>query len=614
MRCANLPKELETGFAWVNRLLADTEEVTVTFEPAPCLTLSVRDGAVVIGYSRKCEAFRGMSMAKRFLLDPKPICQTAKFETLTAMVDCSRNAVLKPESVKELMVTLAMFGFNAMMLYTEDTYELPGHPYFGHMRGRYTAQELKELDAFGKEVGIELIPCIQTLAHLNAIFNWPVYNSVRDIDDILIAEDEKSLALIDAMLATCADCFTSRRIHIGMDEAHHLGRGAYTDRNGYSPKPDIMLRHLDKVMQLCKKHGLEPIMWSDMFFRMQFGGKYQVTTGELSQEVLDKIPEGIAMCYWDYYTPPVLSQRLEHMFAQHARMQRPLWFAGGSWSWRGPTPKNYFSNSVTPNQLQYAQKYGVQNVIATAWGDDGGECSVWAMLPSLLQYGELNYGDAASETLEARSMDCLGLGYSDLLLLDAVGKPAQPDETRTGPVCMEKTALYNDPMLGIMDCALSEELAKSFGQAAAKIATVPNNRFDYLFKAQFMLGRLLRAKTMLSAHIKAAYRSGDREALMQIVTREIPVVMERLDDYHDACYVQWHKDNKPFGFEIRDLRHGGIRQRLYTASQRIRGYLDGSIDRLEELEQPDIPYDPNRVTDDLNSWRKTATASVIAFN
>ena len=614
MRCLNVPQELKIAFEAANLLLADTDEITVRFVKDDAMTLRMDGDTVVIGYSRKAEALRGMSMARRFAADLKPLRQCAKYDTLCAMVDCSRNAVMKPESVKELMVTLAMLGFDSLMLYTEDTYELPGHPYFGHMRGRYTREELKQLNAYGEEVGIELIPCIQTLAHLNAIFNWPAYFDVQDLDDILIAEDEKVLAMIDTMLATCAECFTSKRINIGMDEAHHLGRGRYLDRNGYSPKPDIMLRHLDKVVALCEKHGLKPVMWSDMFFRMQFGGTYFVKEGELSQQVLDKIPGGVALCYWDYYSPVTMSDRLEHMFSQHARMNREIWFAGGSWSWRGPTPKNYFSNGVTPNQLAFARRYGVKNIIATLWGDDGGECPAWAMLPSLLQYGELNYGDASEASLEARSRECFGLSYSEMLLLDQVGKPDTVDETRTGPVCREKMALYNDPMLGIVDYAVTPELAQKYASDARKIAQVSRSRFDYLFKTQFMLARLLQVKTELSVNIKKAYRSGDKEALQSIIERDIPMTMERLDDFHDAFCAQWHKINKPFGFEIQDLRLGGLRQRLYTASQRIRGYLNGSIDRLEELEQPDLPRNPNIHVDDLNSWRKCFTANVVAFN
>ena len=52
------------------------------------------------------------------------------------------------------------------MLYTEETYELPGEPHFGYLRGRYTADELREIDRVADRLGIEMIGCIQTLGHL----------------------------------------------------------------------------------------------------------------------------------------------------------------------------------------------------------------------------------------------------------------------------------------------------------------------------------------------------------------------------------------------------------------------------------------------------------------
>ena len=63
-----------------------------------------------------------------------------------AMLDCSRNAVMKPEKVKEFAKYLAAFGYNALMLYTEDTYKVKNEPYFGYMRGRYTIEEVKDID------------------------------------------------------------------------------------------------------------------------------------------------------------------------------------------------------------------------------------------------------------------------------------------------------------------------------------------------------------------------------------------------------------------------------------------------------------------------------------
>ena len=36
--------------------------------------------------------------------------------------------------------------YNALMLYTEDTYTVKNEKYFGYLRGRFTADELRELE------------------------------------------------------------------------------------------------------------------------------------------------------------------------------------------------------------------------------------------------------------------------------------------------------------------------------------------------------------------------------------------------------------------------------------------------------------------------------------
>ena len=43
---------------------------------------------------------------------------------------------------------LVKMGYDTLELYTEDTYEIEGEPYFGYMRGRYTAREIKEIDVY----------------------------------------------------------------------------------------------------------------------------------------------------------------------------------------------------------------------------------------------------------------------------------------------------------------------------------------------------------------------------------------------------------------------------------------------------------------------------------
>ena len=156
-------------------------------------------------------------------------------------------------------------------LYTADTYEIEGHPYFGYMRGRYSAEEIRDIDNYCSVRGIELVPCIQTLAHLNGIARWKEYEPIIDCNDILLVGDERTYELIESMFKAVTSMFSSKRIHIGMDEAWMLGAGKYLRKNGYKEQKDIMKEHLMRVLEIAKRYGLEPMMWSDMFFQMSIG-------------------------------------------------------------------------------------------------------------------------------------------------------------------------------------------------------------------------------------------------------------------------------------------------------------------------------------------------------
>ena len=59
------------------------------------------------------------------------------FNKLGVMIDCSRNAVMSVPTLKRWIDITASLGYNMLMLYTEDTYEVDNQPYFGYLRGRY---------------------------------------------------------------------------------------------------------------------------------------------------------------------------------------------------------------------------------------------------------------------------------------------------------------------------------------------------------------------------------------------------------------------------------------------------------------------------------------------
>ena len=104
-----------------------------------------------------------------------------------------------------------------------------------------------------------------------------------------------------------------------MDEAWSLGLGNYLLKNGYHTKAEIMTEHLERVTDICRELGLEPMIWSDMYLRMNSPASeyYDVPLDtDLSGAV--KPPKEISLVYWDYYHED------EEFFKANLHMNRQL--------------------------------------------------------------------------------------------------------------------------------------------------------------------------------------------------------------------------------------------------------------------------------------------------
>ena len=184
--------------------------------------------------------------------------ETPCFETTGMMFDVSRNAVLQPDTLRFFLRKMAMMGLNLGMMYTEDTYEVPGQPYFGYQRGRYSGRRLQAPGDYADMLGIEPCPCIQTLGHLNRALHWPALAHLKDNEEVLLADDAQTYAFLEELIAAAAAPYRSKRIHIGMDEAHGIGLGAHLRRHGYEDPHTIIRRHLSRVLEITRRHGPGP--------------------------------------------------------------------------------------------------------------------------------------------------------------------------------------------------------------------------------------------------------------------------------------------------------------------------------------------------------------------
>ena len=495
------------------------------------------------------------------------------------MLDCSRNAVMKAEQVKKFASILKSFGYNMLQLYTEDTYEVENEPYFGYMRGRYTVEELADIVTYCNSIGMEVIPCIQTLAHLNQIFRWDLYKAINDTTDILLVEEERTYVLIENMFKTLRKAFTSEYVHIGMDEAHMIGLGKYLDRHGYQNRFDILYKHLLKVRDIAEKYGFKPIMWSDMFFRLANKGVYFSANPKLDAEVISKIPERIGLVYWDYYHHE--EEYYTHMMQEHKQVGE-TWFAGGAWTWAGFASGNKKTMDTMVPAMFAAKKTDIDNIFLTMWGDDGKECSFYSVLPSLFAVRKYYDGETDIEKIKAEFKEITGENYDAFFALDAPNMVGGSSGTPENPC---KHMLYNDPFTGTFDSTVKDGVAKQYAEYAKQLAVyAKNSKYNYLFESMSALCEVLAIKYDLGSRTRKAYLEKNKAEISSLILdyEQAEILLKK---FHKAFQKLWFIENKPHGFDVQDLRLGGLMQRLKSSRLRLLAYVNGEVDCIPELNE-----------------------------
>ncbi len=536
-------------------------------------------------------------------------------EKLAVMLDCSRNAVMTVDAVKRFILNMEKMGYNTLQLYTEDTYEIPEEPLFGHFRGRYSQKEIREIDAFANKHGIELQACIQTLAHLNQLFNWDKFGAIRDTSDILLAEDQRTYDLIDKMFKSVADSYTSKCVNIGMDEAMLLGAGQYFHKNGYKKRFDILMDHLQVVSEMAKKYDFKLYMWSDMFFRLVNEGLYYPENGEkcrvVPKEIRDRLPDNVTLVYWDYYHD---NQKIyDDMIDRHLDFGREIAFAGGLWKWIGFGTGNRRTFNKIQKGIKSCAKKGVKEISVTMWGDNGNESPINAMLPSLLYSAECAKGNYSLANTKKKFKEIFGENFNDFMLLDM--KRPDSKERCWAWSCGAKELLYSDTFLGKYDSTIIGDEGEFFVDMEKKFRRAKNRskNYAYIFASYEKLCRLMKLKYTLGFRTRNAYKQGDKEEL-KLIVKDYTTTIRYTEEFINYFRKMWCVDSKPHGFDVQDLRIGGVIQRLKANKHRLIDYIDGKVDKIEELEEELVNVlngDNAKLVPTCNNFIKIATANLM---
>ena len=579
------------------------------------LAVSRVGDAATVEIGKPVHLFRALGLLLEHIGDEKyAIEETDRFRTNGLMYDGSQaSSLLTVATCKRFLLMLAAMGLNAFLLYTENTFDLPNEPYWGYMRPRYSEEDFREIDDFAYALGIEVIPCVQTLGHLSEAIKWRPYSDFSDTPSTLLVGDERTYALCEKIVSTTSRCFRSRRIHIGMDEAWGLGRGNYLSKNGYRPTFDVMLSHLTRVLEITKKYGYSPMMWGDMFVRVCRENELDYLEGaffEFPKELIAKVPKDVQIVYWDYYNR---REYYDRWIPEYRKLCPDLIFSGCSRNVRTFGSHHTRTYLTSYDAVTSCKKNGVRDLLVTVWGDDHRESSPFAALPGIQLYAEHEYNeDVTEEEIAKRFAFCAGVPYraiTDIALFDRIEEINGDNYDVQSP---SKTLLWQNILLGLFDAGLEDRsVSEHYRRLADRMSGYRDEYPAYasVFDFYAALGDALAIKGDIGKRITGAYGTGDRKTLAGIADGDLPELERRLETLRQKHQSDFYRTYKPIGWEILDIRYGGAITGVRTAAKRIRDYLDGRIDKIEELEEPRLYFNGEKGLGSSMDYRRICSAS-----
>lgn len=593
LKSADVPEELRKGMKEIAVVygLNKKQEAGITFrkETKEGFKVTQNGNEITIDYNRKTDAFRALGRLlgekqnphKHVLLQEK-----ALISKIGIMIDCSRNAVPNIEYLKEFIRKSALAGYNALTLYTEDTYEVKGEPYFGYLRGRYTYKELKDLDDYADYFGMEMFPCIQTLSHVDQALKWSVYKNVRDTAGILLAEDKATYTLIDKMISSASKPFRSKRIHVGMDEANGLGTGRYKNKHPNTDKFTIFNEHLKKVIGICKKYGLSPMIWADMYFRFESkSNDYYDPDAHIPARDAKKIPRDVTMIYWDYYhdTSEYYAEWIEKyrklgfdpIVSPSAFTELGFWaYLPGAFATIEPCMKACIDNNV-------------KEVLMTMWGGDGGTATFDSSFPALQACAEYAWTGKLNRTVLKQSFEAItGYSFDDFF---TTCKLQSPQLNRHSELLIN-TLLWDDPVLGMFQDSFllkKPSLDKHYKKLSEQLSSTGNNK---ILELPAQMAKVLSLKLSLRKSIMTAYRQKDKRKMAKLVqqTSRLRTELEKLRRKNKEM---WFRQNKPFGWEVLDSWYGGTIFRTDSLKDALSDFAKGKTISIPEFEEKRLSVD-----------------------
>ncbi len=270
------------------------------------------------------------------------------------MLDVSRGKVPTLATLHELVDLCVRLKLNVLMLYVEHTFAFRRHPEIGAGASPLTAAALRELDAHAAACGVDLIPSLQSLGHMERILSLPRYAPLAETERrwTLSPAEPGSYALLADLYAEFLPNFRSGLFNANCDEPFDLERGRSRERAQALGPGGVYLEHVERVRRLAQGHGKQTLIWGDVV--------------HAHPQRIAEIPQGLVLLDW-WYEADHDYDRVKR-FADHGIR---FWVCPGTSTWNSLYPRLENSVANIARYTQAGRRYGAEGVLVTDWGDFG---------------------------------------------------------------------------------------------------------------------------------------------------------------------------------------------------------------------------------------------------
>ncbi|MCG8590115.1 MAG: family 20 glycosylhydrolase [Proteobacteria bacterium] len=270
------------------------------------------------------------------------------------LLDVSRAKVPTWETLFRVVDLCVRLKLNVLMLYVEHTFEFRRHPEIGRGTAPLCAETLLALDAYARDRHVELVPCLQSLGHMERVLSLPAYRHLAETDRgwTISPAFPETYQLLGELYDEFLPNFRSPLFNANCDEPFDLAAGHSAARSSELGPGGVYLEHVKRVQELAAAHGKRTLIWGDVVHR--------------HPERLEELDPNLVLLDW-WYEADFTYDRVEAF----ARAGLEFWVCPGTSSWNSLFPRIENSDLNIARYAEAGRKHGATGLLVTDWGDHG---------------------------------------------------------------------------------------------------------------------------------------------------------------------------------------------------------------------------------------------------